>query len=302
MVFGLLRDCEIEKAIADKKLKFEYAEGELYQPQKDKVKDPKERQLQPSSFDLTIGKIFFPPETEYDPDKLHYHYPKGSKGAKIGPGESLFIETAETLTLADDLAAFGFPPARLSRSGLTMTNPGHVDPGYKGKLSFTIVNLGRDIMTINSGDVIATLLIFSLSGSADVPYKNSTDKDEKETRERRAKLLNQLSPDFGNFSQRIVDEAARAVQKLSVKLEWAKLLVPALAGAVSAVFIWFIGFVPNFSAIATETEIEEIIQTVDAKILSLSARIGQLEDQKEILSFDDELDALREEIRKLKNE
>jgi hypothetical protein len=66
--------------------------------------------VQPCSIDLTIGNIFLPGANrdaaggELAPE-TGYH---------LGPGQTAIVTTRETLHLRPNLAAFGFPPSRVS--------------------------------------------------------------------------------------------------------------------------------------------------------------------------------------------
>src|SRR4051812_20621225 len=85
-------------------------------------------QVQPSSIDLRIGQI-------YTPGSL-----VNESGGKNNPladyllpaGGTAIVPTIEHFDLPPSIAGFGFPPAHISMNGLLMTNPGHIDPGYKG--------------------------------------------------------------------------------------------------------------------------------------------------------------------------
>src|SRR5439155_1078559 len=116
-------------------------------------------QIQPSSLDLTVGAIFRPEVT------------LGKKGSlsqpldswELRPGRTAIVQTKEELHLPDNICAVGFPPAHVSGRGILMTNPGHVDPGYVGRLSFTVINMGRDKFLLSPGLAIVTLLLFQLT-------------------------------------------------------------------------------------------------------------------------------------------
>lgn len=121
--------------------------------------------IQPASVDLTIGDIFLPEMYEDQKGSIQnpFHY------YDLRSGHTAIVQTKEELDLPSDLAAIGFPPSRVSSRGLLMTNPGHVDPGYKGRMKFTVINMGRESYPLKTGDMIVTLLFFRL----DPPAKKS---------------------------------------------------------------------------------------------------------------------------------
>src|SRR4051812_5907342 len=78
--------------------------------------DPEESQVQPSSLDLSVGRVFLP---EVDPWQ--------SGGADrplsehlLGPGATAVVETHETLHVPSNIAGIGFPPDSVSSRGLLM--------------------------------------------------------------------------------------------------------------------------------------------------------------------------------------
>ena len=77
-------------------------------------------------------------------------------------GRTAVVTTMEEFALPNDIAAFGFPPSRVSFQGILMTNPGHVDPGYKGPLHFTVINMGSKDYVFRRRDPIVTILLFRL--------------------------------------------------------------------------------------------------------------------------------------------
>jgi hypothetical protein len=46
-----------------------------------------------------------------------------------------------------------------------MTNPGHIDPGFSGRLRFTVINMSAELFPLRRGDAIVTLIIHLLDGT-----------------------------------------------------------------------------------------------------------------------------------------
>jgi dCTP deaminase len=127
----------------------------------------KDSLVQPCSLDLHIGEIFQP---GIKPGKA------GSAGNPkselvLRTGQTAIVATKESIHLPADYAGLGFPPSHVSEKGLLMTNPGHVDPGYKGKLKFTVINMGRGDFVLRSKDPIVTMLIFKLDTKVVADYR-----------------------------------------------------------------------------------------------------------------------------------
>lgn len=305
MAARLLSDSEIVTAMKLGDLKVSNIDPEKVDLSK------KDCPIQPSSLDLRIGYVYLPPSSPFDLDRLGKGQPHAVRGAKIQPGHSAIVETAEELTLSARLSAFGFPPAHLSQGSVLMTNPGHIDPGYSGKLTFTIINLGREDLQLDTGMVIATFLIFQFEGNG-VSCDYSARRNESAASMppqnlKRATTLNKLSPDFGDFSRRINVAAEKAVENHSVRLGWAKLWLPALTGAATVVALWVSSLFPTLASIASDKELDAAVAKLEQSIADIQDelkvfdnRIGPLESSKLLLDIDQRLDELSDEIEELR--
>lgn len=133
----MLRDAEIVALIGQHP---NLIEGLKYDPT-DPLRDP--TAIQASSVDLTIGDIFLPETASAEDGGAE----KPLTRHNLKPGHTAVVTTFENLNFPADVAGFGFPPARVSKRGLLMTNPGHVDPGYSGHLAFTVIALIDQVST-----------------------------------------------------------------------------------------------------------------------------------------------------------
>lgn len=106
--------------------------------------------IQPASIDLHIGGVFLPGEEELDCRKEYDRE----------PGKSVIVITHETLNMQNDVAAAAFPLAGRRQQGLLMINPGHIDPGFNGKLWFSLINLSRESYRLSLGDRITTVMFW----------------------------------------------------------------------------------------------------------------------------------------------
>jgi deoxycytidine triphosphate deaminase len=220
--------------------------------------------IQPASLDLTIGRIFLPVEGDSD-DKIYEE-----SSLSLGQGETAVVETHEYLSLPRTVAAIGFPPATVSRDGLLLTNPGHVDPGYAGRLKFTVINLGKKPIQLSSGKPICTLLFFSIP-APDYAY-DQLDKMDKPASPSDLALLSRLSRDFLTFNDRI---------KESVKseLKSAQLSTPIISGVVALFLTIVASMIANYFSGVNElrVKIEGLEKTI--AIQDVKARVEKLENK-----------------------
>ena len=217
--------------------------------------------IQPASLDLTIGRILLPIEGQ--DDKV-----REETNVSLEQGETVVVETHEFLSMPRTVAAIGFPPATVSRNGLLMTNPGHVDPGFKGRLRFTVINLGRKPIELASGNPICTLLIFSVA-EPDRAY-DQLDTTEKPVGPTDAVLLARLSKDFLNFSDRIKTTVAG-------ELRTAQIATPIISGILAILLTILANIVANNLSVVNELKAKVAGLEKEVAVKDLTTRIEKLE-------------------------
>jgi deoxycytidine triphosphate deaminase len=234
----------------------------------------KESLVQPSSLDLHVGAIFVPPQDEpkpKDPVDKRLDY-------TLHPGQAIVVDTLEEVNLPSEIAAFGFPPTSISDRAILMTNPGHIDPGFKGKLTFTLINMGREAYMIAKGQTIATLLLVKLTNPPTKDFaqrRPGFKKDEPTTFE-----LYRLGRDFLDLDQRARKAAQAIVRDESVKLNRLGFWLPVLTAVISAFVAFGAAWLQSketvaelkqkVSALENQLKIESRLQTLETKIDSLS--------------------------------
>ncbi len=228
--------------------------------------------VQPASVDLTIGDIFLPEITP------------GEKGSIQSPltfhslhaGHTSIVQTREELDLPRDLAAIGFSPSSVSSRGLLMTNPGHVDPGYKGRMKFTVINMGRESFALNRGDIIVTLLFFRLDPPAKKSYSERNHTIKGDVGEEQ---LSRLAKDFLDFERRSED-AARTGER---KARWWTAGVPIVVALISVIGTIFAAYLFIVSRVyEVEKTIVEIKASLDRDIGNINNKLERQNLEKRI--------------------
>jgi dCTP deaminase len=187
--------------------------------------------VQPSSLDLHVGNIFVPPKDE----------PKANDAVDkrieytLQPGQAAVVDTLEELNLPSNIMAFGFPPTSISNRAVLMTNPGHIDPGYRGKLGFTLINMGREPFVLTKGKTIVTLLMVKLAAA---PNKDFIQRNPSFTAKEPSPFdLYRLGRDFLDFDQRArkaVETIIREEHTRTRRMEfWVPVIVAFLSAAVA---------------------------------------------------------------------
>lgn len=225
--------------------------------------------IQPCSLDLHIGEIFIP---QGDDKPLTKHCLK--------PGETVVIRTMETLHLSNKCAAIGFPPSSISRDGILTTNPGHVDPGYKGAFHITLINMGKKTYPLEKGGLIVTLLVFELDSCSRgyMQRRNEEcqeeecpcikiDKCDSDYNKHRKKPgeLDYLAPDFMDFDYRIDKKVQREVFKAGWFKETIKIfgtLLVAFAGGFWG-YMQIENRVQELEDVKVEEKLNNIVEQID---------------------------------------
>jgi len=229
--------------------------------------------IQPTSIDLHIGRIFVP-ETEP-------HLTGGEKFPHeeyvLEPGKTALVETYETLNLPSDISGIGFPPSRVSVTGILMTNPGHVDPGFEGKLSFTIINMGKKPFLLKRRRMIFSVAFFKLEGAVHQDFKarreNDTDRVRKNKGNVRQRNIDALTRDFMNVENRI---------KKASDLEFKRAMFwVTIFGLVFGIYVnqkdgQFLERIKKVEDKVDKAELINVLQSNDNKIKSLQKQVEDL--------------------------
>jgi dCTP deaminase len=239
--------------------------------------------VQACSVDLHIGNIYLPGKNHHDAGGVdnpkHDHV--------LQAGETAMISTQETINLPNNVAAIGFPPSKdVSSRGLLMTNPGHVDPGYQGTLSFTVINMGKDGFPLQRGKCIVTLLLFEIDDPAHAGWLARHNNHPPGVLEQTT--VNRLSSDFVDVKKRAEDIASSKVKDAQIEVKqlevkWGR--ATALVGAAfvliaAAIGPWISGIFSrsaDIDSLKNRVEVVETRTSVDSKIQDLDNRLRALE-------------------------
>lgn len=201
--------------------------------------------IQPASIDLHVGDVYLPGESSPGvPGTL-----KPRAELTLSTGQTAVVVTKEHLNMPQDWAAYGFPPSHISAQGLLMTNPGHIDPGFSGKLRFTVINMSAVSFSLRRGDAIVTLIVHLLAEPV------AHDFTQRRTAAGLGVLpdpswddVNRLAKDFVDVearSKRIASAEVQTAQdrlnRLDTRTKWFTVLAAAL-GVLGTILVgWLTG-------------------------------------------------------------
>lgn len=151
--------------------------------------------------------------------QLHYEQP-----IDIPSGQFAFLLTREIVTVPHDMIAFINMKNGLKSSGLVNVSGFHVDPGYQGKLVFSVFNAGPRTITVRQNDE-AFLIWFARLENATAKFARNKQGFSKIDSALIARIPEE-SASFNSLTMRI-----EAIEKT---LSWRKNLIVSVISFASA--------------------------------------------------------------------
>lgn len=179
--------------LSDKTIKEYLEEGKIViGPLKD------EQQIQPSSVDMRLGdefKVFKVIRKPYIDPKDEENIAEYMESSTVPEGEAFIIHpnefalatTQEYVKVPDDLVARVEGRSSMGRLGVTMhVTAGYVDPGFEGRITLEISNIGAMPVALYPGQRVCQLVFETMTTPAELPYGHP---------KRNSKYMNQLKPE-----------------------------------------------------------------------------------------------------------
>ena len=179
--------------LSDKTIKEYLEEGKIVI---DPLKD--EQQIQPSSVDLRLGdefKVFKVIRKPYIDPKDEEDIAEYMESSTVPEGEAFIIHpnefalatTQEYVKVPDDLVARVEGRSSMGRLGVTMhVTAGYVDPGFEGRITLEISNIGAMPVALYPGQRVCQLVFETMTTPAELPYGHP---------KRNSKYMKQLKPE-----------------------------------------------------------------------------------------------------------
>jgi len=126
-----------------------------------------ESHVKSSAYELSVGsEAFVTSETPGNKIQLELSANK----LKIPPGQLGLLITDEVVKIPLDTLGFISIRAGIKFNGLINVSGFHVDPGYHGRLKFTVYNAGSRDIYISPGESIFLMWFCSLDQTTSLPY------------------------------------------------------------------------------------------------------------------------------------
>ena len=109
-----------------------------------------------AAYTLHVGHEYYVSPDGQDPSPQHrtVQQLKDAEAFAIPPGQFAFLLTKESVTVPPDAIAFISIKAKLKFNGLIDISGFHVDPGYQGRLLFSVLNSGPNPIHLRQGQPV----------------------------------------------------------------------------------------------------------------------------------------------------
>lgn len=123
--------------------------------------------VQPASYDCTLGRGFLLPEKQEICVRLSdvpQYEPIHEYGCYLGPGEFCLATTAETITLPVGIVGYVEGRSSIGRMGLFVQNAGFIDPGFSGQITLELFNASPNTILLEPGLRICQIVFMRTDG------------------------------------------------------------------------------------------------------------------------------------------
>jgi dCTP deaminase len=129
--------------------------GEKLQDRLDELVEPADpNQIDCAAYTLSVGPEYYVSPTDQTPDAKSRSLMllKEGEAFAIPPGQFAYLHTEELVKVPTDAIAFISIRARVKWKGLVNVSGFHVDPGFRGRLTFAVFNAGPSPIHLRRGE------------------------------------------------------------------------------------------------------------------------------------------------------
>lgn len=130
----------------------------------------RDEHVQPASIDLRLGDQFIIWEDDGTGTMKQVRV-TATDGMTIEPGQFMLGTTLETVTIPDHLVGLIDGRSSWARLGVAVhITAGYIDPGFNGKVTLELKNVGHQPVWLPVGDRICQMRLTQLTSPAERPY------------------------------------------------------------------------------------------------------------------------------------
>lgn len=194
--------------------------------------DPQPGRLEYNTYLLAVGtEIYVTPVGDKDAQTRTKHILKDRESYAIPPGQLALITTRETIAVPNDSMAFIAMRSKFKFRGLINVSGFSVDPGYRGKLIFSVYNAGPSPVHVTEGESWFTIFFAFLDKPSGTAHVRPPGKSHQGIT---SEQITAISADFLTLkgldtriddTEASLEERLKAVERDNAILRWMAALI-----------------------------------------------------------------------------
>jgi dCTP deaminase len=233
-----------------------------------------EERIKNGAYELSLGSQVF--QTDSTP-RVVKNLSKNEK-INIAPGQFALLLTEEYLKIPENRIAFISIKAGVKFKGLVNVSGFHVDPGFEGKLLFSVYNAGPSSIILSQGTPYFPIWFAELNESQ--KYEGSHEKQNK-IPDSPVESLSQGELASPNILSKRIDE----VKSLKISNDWFLKTIIGLSLAISLKLFWdwnqyHIGFKEGYEKKVNELVSDSTAKEIQKNFTSLKLELDSLKKSK----------------------
>lgn len=190
-----------------------------------------EKQAQGCAYELKLGD-----EVCITSDDTQKKMLSQGEQIKIPSGQFALLITEEEVTMPLDTLAFISIKFGIKAQGLINVSGFHVDPGFKGRIKFSVYNAGAQNIILTRGDVVFMIWFCNLTEKTEDPYKGE-HQNQKNITTKDVQLLQGEIVSPGQLRKKLEDTTAKITSKQDDILWKNKTLISVGVGILITCFL-----------------------------------------------------------------
>jgi dCTP deaminase len=202
-----------------------------------------------AAYMLKVGTEYYVTPTDQDADPKSRSLKRLSPGEcfAIPPGQFAYVMTEEIVSVPTNVLGFISIRARIKWKGLVNVSGFHVDPGFRGRLTFSVFNAGPGSIHLRQGDAAFLIWFADLDADAGADAKQMSAPATRMD----VNILNQVTGELNSLeglaeklrrTDRELREKINDIRVANATVNVAATLVIALAVAIGGRYLydWFV--------------------------------------------------------------
>lgn len=211
-----------------------------------------------SAYTLTMGREFYvsPNDETQDPQSVTIRQLGDGEGFTIPPGQFAFLLTEEKVEIPDTALGFISIKAKIKWRGLINVSGFHVDPGFRGRLVFSVYNAGPVPVHLRQGQAMFLIWFANL----DQPTKLARNQPVQESFP--PDLISGISGELqslAGINKKIKDldksltDRVHSIEREQTYYRFIALIIMLFFGAIVTNWIREGGLIRTFSSVAAQS-------------------------------------------------